>query len=78
MSRYQIETTIRLQGDGDGDVQAHSADDDAVAAVLAKAMGWDRPAAEGGNDVEGMSMAAPECLCLCSTASGGGGGQALQ
>lgn len=77
MSGYQIETVIRLK-EGSGDVQAHSVDDAALAAALARSIGWDKPTAEDGNEVEGMSMAAPDCACLCSAASGGGSGQSLQ
>lgn len=82
LGRYQIETFVKAKERADAlsspDVQAHSVDDGALALAMAKAMGWDRPAAEDeGSDVEAMAMAAPACACLCSTASGAGGGDAL-
>jgi hypothetical protein len=82
LNKQQVDSFIKVKEHVDtlsaAEVQAHSADDAELAMAMAKAIGWDKPAAEDGSDVEGMSMAAPECLCLCSTASGGGGGQALQ
>lgn len=81
LGKYQVQTFIKAKERADAlqgpDVSAQSAESGALALAMTKAMGWDRPTAQGTErEVEAMAEAIDACACLCGAAAGGGGGEA--